>query len=92
MLEYMKCNKVYVLVGSILVVFFIATVCAVGFKDSSGQPSETADSSPTDFAETTPEVTEKPTPRLLHLRSYLLRLSAVSVQKARSGHSDIELI
>ncbi len=61
MLESMKRNKVYVIIGSILVVFFIVTVCLVGFRDSPKQPYETAGSSPADFSQITPEVTEEPT-------------------------------
>ena len=62
MLESIKCHKIYVIIGLILVVFFIVTVYIVGFRDSLQQPSATEGKSPVHSCEITPEVTENPTP------------------------------
>lgn len=62
MLESIKRHKIYVIIGLILVVFFIVTVYIVGFRDSFQQPSATEGKSPSHSSEITPEVTEDPTP------------------------------
>lgn len=62
MLENIKRHKIYVIIGLILVVFFIVTVYIVGFRDSFQQPSATEGKSPSHSSEITPEVTEDPTP------------------------------
>ena len=62
MLESIKRHKIYVIIGLILVVFFIVTVYIVGFRDSFQQPSATGGKNPAHSSEITPEATEAPTP------------------------------